>query len=129
MSLLDRMCGNRKSYYSLEWICNLFLRRRERAPNVCSHQTTTSQTLRGQAKTGMQPILPVVVPVTKIKGTTHHYADGNGVVWCKQTFTIHISVPETTIFRFSAWEQKYYNTIRVTIQTNVLRVYLYTYCE
>ena len=36
----------------------------------------------------MQPILPVTVPVKKIKGATRQrYGDGDGVVRCKQILT------------------------------------------
>ena len=37
---------------------------------------------------GMQPILPVIVLVKKIKGTAHEcYGDGDGAVRCEQTFS------------------------------------------
>ena len=35
---------------------------------------------------GMQPILPVKVPIKKLKGATHQcYNDSDGVVRCEQT--------------------------------------------
>ena len=46
--------------------------------------TVTDITLRG--KMGMQPILPVTVPVKKIKGASRQcsvYCDGDEVLWCK----------------------------------------------
>ena len=37
-------------------------------------------------KKGMRPILPVTVPVKKIKGAARQcYSDGDGVVWYEQT--------------------------------------------
>ena len=39
---------------------------------------------------GMQPILPVTVPVKKIKGATHQcYGGGDGGIRCEQTFNIN----------------------------------------
>ena len=37
---------------------------------------------------GMQPILPITVPIKKIiKGATHqHYGDGDGIAWCEWAF-------------------------------------------
>ena len=36
---------------------------------------------------GIQPILPITVPVKKIKSTARQcYSDGDGVVWCEQSF-------------------------------------------
>ena len=38
---------------------------------------------------GMQPILPIIVPVKKIKGAAHkRYGDGDGVVQCGQTINM-----------------------------------------
>ena len=37
---------------------------------------------------GMQPILPITVPVKKNKGAAHqYYGDGDEVIWCEQTFS------------------------------------------
>ena len=50
------------------------------------NDSVTNVTLTG--KMGMQPILPVTVPIKKIKGATHQcYGDGDGVVRCEQTFS------------------------------------------
>ena len=60
---------------------------------VCSHRTTpplvtvTNITLTG--KMGMQPILPVTMPIKKIKVATRQcYGDADGVVRCEQTSTV-----------------------------------------
>ena len=35
---------------------------------------------------GTQPILPVSLPIKKIKGAAHqHYSEGDGVIWCEYT--------------------------------------------
>ena len=42
---------------------------------------------------GMQPILPVTVPIKKIKGVTSQcYGDGDGVVRCEQTCLLQVCV-------------------------------------
>ena len=44
-------------------------------------------------KMGMQPILPVTVPIKKIKGVTNQcYGDGDGVVRCEQTCLLQVCV-------------------------------------
>ena len=49
------------------------------------NDSVTNVTLTG--KMDMHPILPVTVPVKKIKGTARQcYGDGDGVVRCEQTF-------------------------------------------
>ena len=38
---------------------------------------------------GMRPILPITVPVKKIKGATRQcYGDGDGVTWCEQALMV-----------------------------------------
>ena len=33
---------------------------------------------------GLQPILPITVPIKNIKGATRqHYGDGDGIAWCE----------------------------------------------
>ena len=44
---------------------------------------------------GMQPILPMTVPIKKIKDAAlQDYGDGDGVVWCEQTFTCYTHTTE-----------------------------------
>ena len=53
---------------------------------------------------GVQPILPITVPVKKIKGAARqYYSDGDGVVQYEQSFsdsfdTVHISPPPVQFF-------------------------------
>ena len=50
------------------------------------------------AKMGMQPILPVTVPIKKIKGDfSKCYGDGDGVIRCEQTLNHLRCIPLTEL--------------------------------
>ena len=75
---------------------------RNRIINLGCERTFKNVTLTG--KMGMQQILPVTLPVKKIKGAARqHY--GNGVVRCEQTFSpqlFHQLIPQFDYFGRSA---------------------------
>ena len=48
--------------------------------------TVTKTNVALMGKMGMQPILPITVPIKKIKGATRQ-CYGNGVIRCEQTLT------------------------------------------
>ena len=56
-------------------------------PSASIPVTVRNVTLMG--KIGMQPILPITVPVKKIKGATRQcFGDGDGVIRCEQAFQL-----------------------------------------
>ena len=61
-----------------------------------SHRVTVTVTkIMLMGKMGMQPILPVTVPIKKIKGVTNQCygdGDGDGVVRCEQTCLLQVCV-------------------------------------
>ena len=83
--------------HKCQFLVQLYFKKRSHYPvvltsptglfEVCSHVT-----LKG--KMGMQPILPVTLPVKKIKGAARqYYGDDDRAIWCKQTFTRNVFSP------------------------------------
>ena len=57
--------------------------------NLCRRRSSRVNALRWRAKMAMQPILPIAVPVNKIKGAScQHYSDGDKVVRCEQALRV-----------------------------------------
>ena len=64
----------------------------------------------------MQPILPITVPVKKIKGAACQCdGDGDGVVWCEQTLTMQSLSGFKSVccsYAYCAVFQKFRNSFR-----------------